>query len=393
MSLEYLDSPVIYLVIPLVLVIALVYQHIFFTRKLRKVSELATTSYKLNSSLHLHDLVKNIKRIILKHVKNVQLELLLLDRQRNLLKWLREDHETPIPLKEDGIFISSFLTKETVTAKTETLSSVQDREIAETLNLKDFTLFPLSLSNITYYSEDLGKIAYRCLGKEKCFVSNEKNLYLRYMECRQCDAFSAVGIIAIQSSKGKLNKSDLLKIKRIIEQPSVSLALSRCTQYEWLKSLVTKDELTGAINYRGLVENLNKEIARARRENSVIGILFIDIDNFKEFNKSKGHLAGNILLRRIAESITKHTREVDYVCRFGGDEFVVILPGTDKIGCLVTASRIRKDIEAEVQDVRCTVSIGISIFPEDGTSIEELLAVADKSMRTAKSSGKNRIIL
>ncbi|NOY64561.1 MAG: GGDEF domain-containing protein, partial [Nitrospirae bacterium] len=121
-------------------------------------------------------------------------------------------------------------------------------------------------------------------------------------------------------------------------------------------------------------------------------LLFIDIDDFKELNRIKGHLYGNVFLKRVAERLRMHTRISDFVCRFGGDEFVLILSGSDRNTALDIASRIRNDLYNTINREGCTVSIGVATFPDDGTKVDDLISSADSAMRRAKNAGKNMIV-
>jgi diguanylate cyclase (GGDEF)-like protein len=122
----------------------------------------------------------------------------------------------------------------------------------------------------------------------------------------------------------------------------------------------------------------------------------IDIDFFKNFNDQYGHLVGDVMLREVAKRIQENIRQVDLICRFGGEEFCVILVETDKAGAVFAAERIRraieeKQIKAYDEDLQVTVSIGISVFPEDATEANVILDKADGALYRAKHSGRNMV--
>ena len=153
------------------------------------------------------------------------------------------------------------------------------------------------------------------------------------------------------------------------------------------------DGLTGLYNHRYLQVRLDEEIERARTEEEPLSALFIDLDEFKVFNDSRGHKAGDEVLRRVARAIEKRTRRVDLVARYGGDEFVVALLGTGTADAVETAERIRSGISAEeAGDGAISVSIGVATFPGDAGSKAELLDKADWAMYVAKRAGRDRVV-
>ncbi len=166
---------------------------------------------------------------------------------------------------------------------------------------------------------------------------------------------------------------------------------------EEIEYYATRDPLTGLYNRRLFGEFLEHEIERARRINTNVGLIFIDIDNFKLINDTYGHIYGDMYLKEVAVILKKTIREEDIAARFGGDEFAIILPNSDLDTTFFIARRIKKAIEdtyvvsSKGFYIRSTVSIGIAVFPEHGQNTMELLASADNMLLQAKDQGKNRI--
>jgi diguanylate cyclase (GGDEF)-like protein len=150
------------------------------------------------------------------------------------------------------------------------------------------------------------------------------------------------------------------------------------------------DALTGLANRRALEEILAAEISRAHRFTHELAIVLLDLDRFKEINDSFGHAAGDVMLRAVSRLLTSLARQGDTVARWGGEEFVVVLPETDLPGAQRFAERLRRTIEAHaVGDMRTTASCGVAtMLPED--DVEELLGAADRALYQAKSNGRNR---
>lgn len=150
------------------------------------------------------------------------------------------------------------------------------------------------------------------------------------------------------------------------------------------------DSLTGLANRRALEEILAAEISRAHRFAHQLAVVLLDLDRFKEINDSFGHAAGDVMLRAVSRLLTSLARRGDTVARWGGEEFVVVLPETDLAGAQRFAERLRRTIEAHsVGDLHTTASCGVAtMLPED--SVEELLGAADQALYQAKSNGRNR---
>ncbi|WP_319951823.1 putative bifunctional diguanylate cyclase/phosphodiesterase [Caldinitratiruptor microaerophilus] len=167
---------------------------------------------------------------------------------------------------------------------------------------------------------------------------------------------------------------------------------------EQLAYLASRDPLTGLFNRRRFLEELDWQLAQARRYGVHGALLFVDLDGFKYVNDSLGHPAGDALLKNVAALLQRRLREADTIGRLGGDEFAILLPQTDAGQAEVVAQDLVETLRAQVMvvsghPVRVTASIGIAVFPQHGTTAEELLARADTAMYEAKESGRNGVCM
>ncbi len=160
-----------------------------------------------------------------------------------------------------------------------------------------------------------------------------------------------------------------------------------------LERLSITDDLTTLYNRRYLMDALANEVRRSRRLKHPFTLLMLDVDHFKEYNDSHGHLAGDAALAHIATILREVTRDVDCAARYGGEEFVVLLPETEAAGATETAQRIQGRLARhDVVGRKLTLSVGVAQFPEDGDGAEELLASADAALYQAKREGRNRVL-
>jgi diguanylate cyclase (GGDEF)-like protein len=182
--------------------------------------------------------------------------------------------------------------------------------------------------------------------------------------------------------------------RRYAEVLQLATQLERQKEHYRLQSI--HDGLTGLYNYAHFQALLAHEIARAQRYEHPVALLMIDIDDFKTYNDTYGHPAGNWALRDVATILQHACRQTDWVARYGGEEFTVILPETDMAGALVVADRLRRAVERESQiglwfRRPVTISIGVAVYPHDGNTPQELILRADERLYQAKAAGKNRV--
>jgi len=197
-------------------------------------------------------------------------------------------------------------------------------------------------------------------------------------------------ILAIEGA----TKMGYNKINIIV--PQIALELRKVELYEQVEKLSIIDGLTGVYLRRYLINRLREEVDRARRLELTFSIGMIDIDHFKRCNDEYGHLAGDSVLREVAERLKVSVREVDMVARYGGEEFCVVLPETTKKLAVMVAERLRKsvesaDVKAFEEKISTTISIGIATYPEDGKDATSLIEAADTALYKAKRKGRNRV--
>jgi diguanylate cyclase (GGDEF)-like protein len=162
-----------------------------------------------------------------------------------------------------------------------------------------------------------------------------------------------------------------------------------------LKAHARTDELTNLPNFRAFRERIDIEIDRASRYPQHFGILILDLDRFKKYNDTYGHLAGNDALQRVARVIREAVRTVDFPARYGGEEFAVIVPQIDGAALVAIAERIRESVEAlpaPAGGAKVTISIGAAMYPDDGTAADALFRAADERLYAAKAGGRNRVV-
>ncbi|MCK4224511.1 MAG: sensor domain-containing diguanylate cyclase [candidate division Zixibacteria bacterium] len=179
---------------------------------------------------------------------------------------------------------------------------------------------------------------------------------------------------------------------------SAAMAVENALLHQKTKELTIVDELTDLYNFRYFSNKLRAEIRRAKRYHLPLSLIMVDIDWFKRCNDTYGHLFGNRVLQDLAQRVKESVRDVDVACRYGGEEFAVILPQTKKLDAQMIGERIRHRVEStdfvsDTKDskVKITVSLGVASFPENGSTTKDLIEQVDKALYLAKGRGKNLV--
>jgi len=212
-------------------------------------------------------------------------------------------------------------------------------------------------------------------------------------------------VLRIKQITAKLASGDLKQRIKIdnndeigeLAQDISNMASSLETINQRLNDAARTDGLTGIANRRSCDEVLEQHISSATRYELFFSILLLDIDHFKSINDNYGHALGDDALKSIATICQQQIRDCDFIFRYGGEEFLILLPNTDKSGSYVVAERIRKSIQdssidIDNQKLELTVSLGISSFPDDGLETRELVRNADNALYKAKEGGRNQTV-
>lgn len=165
---------------------------------------------------------------------------------------------------------------------------------------------------------------------------------------------------------------------------------------EAIRTMATYDALTGVLNRGAIMEALTKKLSQAVRENSPLAVVMLDIDHFKQVNDKLGHMAGDAVLRETASRLKASLRPYDEIGRYGGEEFLVILPGCDSLDALKQAERLRafigeKPMNTSEGMLTVTISLGLTAINESTTETDLLVKIADKALYLAKNNGRNRV--
>ena len=206
-----------------------------------------------------------------------------------------------------------------------------------------------------------------------------------------------LGVLEIvnKTTKDPFTKDDLDVMMRLVDHAAI--AIERVSLHQKMAELSITDDLTKLFNTRYLNRTLEIEITRANRHKSSLSLIFMDIDHFKTINDSYGHLIGSKLLVEMGQLLIKSLRAIDIVARYGGDEFVIVLPQTTPQSALQIAERIRRSVERNIflkkngYSLRLTSSFGVASYPESARSKEDLLRLADEAMYRVKYQTRNGV--
>lgn len=178
----------------------------------------------------------------------------------------------------------------------------------------------------------------------------------------------------------------------------IGAALAGIALRESLRQQNIKDPLTGLFNRRYLEETLEREMHRAKRNNSPLSLVMLDIDHFKQFNDRYGHPAGDLLLKEFGNNLRAHVRGQDIACRYGGEEFILVLPDATAVQAHQRAETIRQSLvslDVDYQGVRLptiTASFGVAAYPADGDDWESVQRLADRALYQAKANGRDQVV-
>lgn len=210
------------------------------------------------------------------------------------------------------------------------------------------------------------------------------------------DRGEALGVLSVHPVEGTELDEQTRQLAAVVAE-TLSLNVGNLRLREDLRSQSIRDPLTGLYNRRFLDETLDREISRTRRTGNPLSLIIFDIDHFKRFNDKWGHDAGDAVLVALAESMGERAREMDLLCRLGGEEFLAVLPRTSIDDALVVAERMRQ-VAAELplrhagqQLERVTLSLGVACCPKHAEQSDALIRAADQALYRAKRGGRNRV--
>ena len=208
-----------------------------------------------------------------------------------------------------------------------------------------------------------------------------------------------VGVLEWLNKKngGDFTKQDLQLASRWTDQAAI--VIERSNLYQVMANLAVTDDLTKLFNFRYLDQALEAEIKRCRRYKSTVSVIFLDLDRFKLVNDNHGHLMGSKTLKEVAHILVDNLRDVDIIARYGGDEFVVVLPYTPSDVAYKITLRLQRAIQQyrflsdEGLSLNVTASFGLAGFPQHASNKTDLIRLADQAMYEAKNRGRDRIVI
>jgi diguanylate cyclase len=246
------------------------------------------------------------------------------------------------------------------------------------------------------YTRSLGAIASAARQIEQGAVDTEIPAIIDVREVHQLSSALRGMQHALQQREAALAAANAELESRVLERTSQLEAareeLQRANQS--LEALAQRDALTGLYNRRTADATLLREIARHQRTGGALALALLDVDRFKSINDSHGHQTGDVVLKQVANTLLESCRSTDFVARFGGEEFVVLLPDTPPEGAAVVAEKLRATIEAAaIGPTRATVSIGLAPHVERYADELAALGAADEALYAAKRGGRNRVVV
>ncbi len=207
-----------------------------------------------------------------------------------------------------------------------------------------------------------------------------------------------LGVVELLNNldEGEFSEADLKILSTIAD--FAAIAIENARYFEQVRELIITDDLTGLYNARHLLDVLDYEVDRAKRYAHPLSLVFLDLDYFKQINDTHGHLVGSRLLTEMGHLIRRSIRSTDVAARYGGGEFVIVLPNTTKEGAVTVASNLRERIKENFflvdqgYRVRITASFGVATYPEDAQTKLALIRLADQAMYRVKESTRDAVL-
>jgi diguanylate cyclase (GGDEF)-like protein len=232
-------------------------------------------------------------------------------------------------------------------------------------------------------------------------VTSEPNYVIGFRETRSevvlplISFGESVGLLTLEGANPRrFQRSDLGPLESVAD--ICAAAIQNARYLERVRELAYRDGLTGVFNRRFFENRILEEVERARRYKTKLSVVMLDIDGFKPLNDEFGHLLGDEVLKQLSAVFVQHTRKSDVVCRFGGDEFAILLPETSSERASAVADKLRRIISVrEFPGVPrpVTISTGIAEYPIHGETRDDLIRAADAALYTAKQAGRNQVVV
>jgi diguanylate cyclase (GGDEF)-like protein len=320
-----------------------------------------------------------------------KMNILELDFLKNLQHMIGETEDPGTVLKNASVLLKNFLDFEYFAALLLQKDEINIQVYPSLENNRELleSLASVLLKKLPHYKKDQRqKVILQGTFEETDFVGNGSGESTIFELSTVNDVYGYMGLFR----ETPFDTQEELILGKFCSH--IALTIEKVRLFNEIKILSIHDGLTGVFNHAYSVQELDSEIKRAKRYNAVFSLILFDVDNFKEVNDSYGHLAGDSILKNIAYIIEKNLRTIDTIGRYGGDEFIVILPQIDLENAYIAGERLRQAVESEAflfddDVIQLTISLGIATY-QDGKNTQSLIKIADDNLYRAKKEGKNR---